>query len=383
MTALAYPQDLKSLTSLRFIAAFWVLLYHFKDHLALDLGRWGLIADGYLGVDLFFTLSGFILAHVYLTQFEGGRFGYGGFLKNRIARVYPMHLAALAAMIVLFAGATALGAGVGSPDAFKWSDLPAHLFMVHAWGTTPAVGWNFPSWSISAEWAAYLLFPLIAALVLKAKRAAAWIAAGALAFCLASFAALDNLHTLLPWVGNDFSQMTAQIGALRILPSFLLGVALYAFGRATPAPKSWAWPIVLISVAWIVAATSFGLWEGLVWFGLGGLLYGLAETSRYGIDAPLGSRAFVFLGAASYALYMIHLPIDIVWFHALERIGVTETSDILVRIGAVIGVFVACIAASAAAYLVIEEPARKWIRNLELPRLALRRASTTPDPVRG
>lgn len=368
MTPLAYPQDLKPLTSLRFIAAFWVLLYHFKDHLGLDLGRFGLVADGYLGVDLFFTLSGFILAHVYLSQFQGGRFGYGGFLKNRIARVYPMHLAALAAMIVLFAGAKAMGAAVGSPDAFKWSDLPAHLFMVHAWGATPAVGWNFPSWSISAEWAAYLLFPLIAALVLKAQRWAGLIAGGALALCLVSFAALDNLHAVLPWVGNDFSQMTAQIGALRILPSFLLGVALYAFGRTTPAPKSWAWPIVLISAAWIVAVTSFDAWEGLVWFGLAGLLYGLAETSRHGVDAPMSSRAFVFLGAASYALYMIHLPIDIVWFHALEKFGVTETSGLALRIGAVIGVFAVSIVVSAFAYLWLEEPARKLIRKLELPK---------------
>jgi peptidoglycan/LPS O-acetylase OafA/YrhL len=369
MTALAYPQDLKPLTSLRFLAALWVLLYHFKDHLGLDLGRWGLIADGYLGVDLFFTLSGFILAHVYLTSLEGGRFGYGAFLKNRIARVYPMHLAALGAMLVLFAGARVLGVGESNPDAFRLSDLPAHLLMVHAWGATPSVGWNFPSWSISAEWAAYLLFPLIAALVLKTRPWAGPLACGALALCLVSFAALDNLHSVLPWVGNDFSQMTAQIGALRILPSFLLGVALYAFGRATPAPKSWAWPIVLVSAGWIVAVTSFGLWEGLVWFGLAGLLYGLAETSRHGVDAPMSSRAFVFLGAASYALYMIHLPIDIVWFHALERVGVTETSDLLVRVGAVVGVFAACIAASAVAYLWIEEPARKWIRKLTLLRL--------------
>lgn len=365
MTQLAYPQDLKPLTSLRFIAAFWVLLYHFKDHLSLDLGRWGLVADGYLGVDLFFTLSGFILAHVYLQSLEAGRFGYGSFLKNRIARVYPLHLAALAAMVVLFTGATAIGAGVGSPDAFKWSDLPAHLLMVHAWGTTAAVGWNFPSWSISAEWAAYLLFPLIASLVLKAQRWAGVFAVAALALCLVSFAALDNLHAMLPWVGNDFSQMTAQIGALRILPSFLLGVSLYAFGRAHPAPKSWAWPIVCVSGGWIVCVTSFGWWEGSVWFGLAGLLYGLAETSRHGVDAPMSSRAFVFLGAASYALYMIHLPIDILWFHALERMGVIEMSGFLVRIAAVAGVFVACIVASAFAYLWLEEPARNWIRKLE------------------
>jgi peptidoglycan/LPS O-acetylase OafA/YrhL len=370
MTALAYPQDLKPLTSLRFIAAFWVLLYHFKDHLGLGMGQFGLVADGYLGVDLFFILSGFILAHVYLGAMEGGQFGYGGFLKNRIARVYPMHLAALGAMIVLFVGASALGAGVGSPDAFKWSDLPAHLFMVHAWGATPSVGWNFPSWSISAEWAAYLLFPLVAALVLRAQRWSAWMAAGALALCLVSFAALSNLHQVLPWVGRDFSQMTAQIGALRILPSFLLGVALYAFGRAHAAPKSWAWPIALVSAAWVVAVTTFGLWEGLVWFGLAGLLYGLAETSRHSIDAPMSGRVFVFFGAASYALYMIHLPIDIVWFHALERLGVTETSDLIVRVAAFVGVFVVSIAASMMAYLWIEEPARKFVRKLDLPKRA-------------
>ncbi|HET9230880.1 MAG TPA: hypothetical protein VFO00_06305, partial [Vitreimonas sp.] len=82
-----------------------------------------------------------------------------------------------------------------------------------------------------------------------------------------------------------------------------------------------------------------------------------------------------FLGAASYALYMIHLPIDIVWFHALERMGVTEASDLLVRAGAVAGVFVACIAASVVAYLCIEEPARNWIRKLELPRLRAKRTA--------
>src|SRR5690606_32327826 len=244
MTALTYPQELKPLTSLRFIAALWVLLYHFKDHLGLGMGQFGLVADGYLGVDLFFTLSGFILAHVYLTSLEGGRFGYGGFLKNRIARVYPMHLAALGAMLVLFAGASILGVGESNPDAFRLSDLPAHLLMVHAWGTTPTVGWNFPSWSISAEWLAYLLFPLVAGVVLEAKRWSGAFAVGAIALCLFSFWALDNLSAVFPGVGQNFSQMTAQIGALRILPSFLLGVALYAFGREHAAPKSWAWPIV-------------------------------------------------------------------------------------------------------------------------------------------
>jgi peptidoglycan/LPS O-acetylase OafA/YrhL len=124
----------------------------------------------------------------------------------------------------------------------------------------------------------------------------------------------------------------------------------------------------MASAGWVLAVTTLGLWEGLVWFGLAGLLYGLAETSRHGVDAPVSGRVFAFLGAASYALYMIHLPIDIVWFHALERFGVTEASELTLRVGAMVGVFAVCIAASAFAYLWIEEPARKLIRKLDLPR---------------
>src|SRR5262245_7459604 len=186
MAALPYPDDLKPLTSLRFLAAFWVLTYHFRDHLGLDLGRVGLIAHGWMGVDLFFILSGFILAHVYLAEVEGGRFGYRRFLQNRLARVYPMHLAALAAMLGLFALATASGAKVSAPDAFRLLDLPQHLLMIHAWGATGTVGWNFPSWSISAEWGAYLLFPVIAAGVLSEKRHVGALLACAMLLCLAS-----------------------------------------------------------------------------------------------------------------------------------------------------------------------------------------------------
>ncbi|MET0183077.1 MAG: acyltransferase [Caulobacterales bacterium] len=369
MAAAPYPQDIRPLTSLRFVAAFWVLAYHFRDHLSLNLGQIGLVADGWMGVDLFFTLSGFILAHVYLTEFEGMRFRYGHFLQNRLARIYPLHLVALGAMIALYAAASITGAGVGDPAAFKWTDLPQHLLLIHAWGMTEAVGWNFPSWSISAEWAAYLAFPLIAAAVLSHKSRPGIALAIALALCLANYVLLDRLHLYVDGVGQGFEQMTAQIGALRIIPSFLMGVALYAFGRARPIPVRFAWPLVLTSAYWTVLVVTLNWWEGLAWFGLAGLILGLAETARTQSDAPMAGKNFVFLGAASYALYMLHLPIDIVWFHGLEKLGVTDESALMVRIAAVAGVFIACTTAAALAYIFIEEPARKWVRKLKLPQL--------------
>ncbi len=279
-----------------------------------------------------------------------------------------MHLAALAAMIALYAAASLTGAGVGAPEAFKLSDLAPHLLLTHAWGRDAKCWLEFPSWSISAEWAAYLLFPLFAGLVLKTRRAA-WMLAGALALCLGSFYALDHLHQLRPFwqVGREFSQMTAQIGVLRIMPSFVLGIAIYAFSRNTSAPAWAAWPIVAVSALWIIAVSTFNLWEALTWFGFAGLLFGLSETARHGVDKPMAGDRFVFLGAASYALYMTHLPVDIVWFHALEKFGIDENASVLLRSGALVGVFGACILVSVFAYLWLEEPARKWIRGLSLP----------------
>ena len=77
--------NIRPLTSLRFFAAMWVVLFHYWPK--LDVGFTPtLVEKGYLGVELFFTLSGFILCHVYLTAFGEGRFRYGDFLWNRLAR---------------------------------------------------------------------------------------------------------------------------------------------------------------------------------------------------------------------------------------------------------------------------------------------------------
>ena len=97
-----YPADLKSLTGLRIVAAGWVLVYHFRNRLGLDLEQVGMIDKGYLGVDLFFILSGFILSHVYVRAWAEGRFPYSSFLWARLARLYPVHLLTLGATIMLW-----------------------------------------------------------------------------------------------------------------------------------------------------------------------------------------------------------------------------------------------------------------------------------------
>ncbi len=88
------PQNLKPLTAMRFFAAMWVVAYHFTP--SLGLGMPALVGKGYLGVELFFVLSGFILSHVYMEAFGDRRFRYPDFLWARLARIFPVHLVTLA-----------------------------------------------------------------------------------------------------------------------------------------------------------------------------------------------------------------------------------------------------------------------------------------------
>src|ERR1700733_1728230 len=79
---------ISGLTGLRGIGAAWVVLFHLKDGSATPV-----LDDGYMGVDLFYILSGFVLSHVYAKQFYcGEHHRYVNFLKARMARIYPLHL---------------------------------------------------------------------------------------------------------------------------------------------------------------------------------------------------------------------------------------------------------------------------------------------------
>ncbi len=156
------------LTGVRFVAAFWVMLYHYQGALATA----GLLVPvlhevlrvGRLGVDLFFALSGFILTHTYLTKL-GPRITWTGtrhFWWLRLARIYPVHFVMLNVAGVAAVAQQKLGSSVsGTKDWLTPLDYLRQVLLVHEWGPNPQRGWNYPAWSLSMEWLAYLLFPLL------------------------------------------------------------------------------------------------------------------------------------------------------------------------------------------------------------------------------
>lgn len=199
-------------TALRGIASVMVMLYHYR--LAWPHGSWldgqtaFLISAEYM-VDFFFMLSGFVIALVYLPQAGGSWRIWRDYMQSRLARVYPLHLATLLWMMALVAAS-------GTFPADLRMETLRNLLLVQAWGFQDQFALNYPSWSVSGEVAAYLLFPALAFGYLRFGKG----------FVLAAAAlAVTGLiaHDMLTGAGVRWE----RLALLRALPGFAIGVALH------------------------------------------------------------------------------------------------------------------------------------------------------------
>jgi peptidoglycan/LPS O-acetylase OafA/YrhL len=348
---------IRPLTALRFIAAMWVVLYHYWPNLD-GAHTPPLVAKGYLGVELFFILSGFILCHVYLASVAEGRFSYAGFLQARLARIYPLHLATLAAVGAMALAATAAGKAV-DPHVLSWPSLLANLLLVHAWGLAPDAGWNHPSWSISAEWFAYLSFPAFAWAAIRLAdrpRAAVLGAAGLLASLYAVFPVL---------AGFPLTEATIDWGALRIVPCFAYGCALYLIWRKGAAAGRTAGLGAAFFGAVLLVAGALAAPDTVMVLIFGGLILTLASLKPAPSSAMFGSVG-VYLGEISYSIYMICIPWKLLFVNLWAEMSGSNKVHMppLVWI-----IFLATVVPLAAlSHHAIERPARSLLRRSFSPR---------------
>ena len=289
-------KELRALTGLRAVAALWVVLYHLRDALPATFPATrplaGLFQAGFRGVDLFFVLSGFILTLNYAEAFPRvTAAGYAAFLRKRLARIYPVHLFTLALLV----GAYAVGASASSdPRTHGRLDLVLNLLLVHDWVDRPS--WNFVSWSISAEWFAYLIFPFLVARICRVRTLG-----GVLGAALALGAMEVGYRLFFPGSGGT----TAHGGLVRVSGEFLAGCFAAGVYRQRPPPERaaafGAAALFCLLAAW--AAQGARLWYPVALFPP--LVFCLAGSSR-GAARLLASRALVYGGRISYALYMTH-----------------------------------------------------------------------------
>lgn len=300
--------DLPELTALRGLFAFWVFLYHTNLHL-LFAPPHGAVGAGYLGVDGFFILSGLVLGHRY-PRLAWRPPALARFWWRRFIRLYPTVLAMLGLLIALFLAAAA--AGVHPHDALRASrrELLLQLLLLNGLGFAAGWTWNYPSWSISTEWVGYLLFPLLAAGVMRLRLAACLLL---LAFC-AGF--LVWLAATAP-AGLNLSYQ----GALpRFLPDFLAGLLSARLLLLGYLPKGSLLPILALAVLTLGLALHplFQASDAVIVIGLWLLLAALAPVSRPRLARIPGLSGF---GRLSYCFYMAYAPVEVVFARGAARLG--------------------------------------------------------------
>ena len=364
----AEPKRYGVLDAYRFVAAAGVVLYHYEGHFQPYLAQpTHYLERLHLFVDFFFVLSGFVLMHTY-----GGKVvtlaAYASFMRKRLARIYPLH----AVMTLAFAGlglaALALHWQVRDPAALNPAAAPAHLLLIHAWGIGLGPALNFQSWSISAEFFVYLLFPLLAAIVLRLGPPRALLLAYGIG--LAMTLARDALG-LRPW-----EQTTFDFGNLRAVPSFLAGMAVQAFLAGRILPR------IPFALAHLAALALMGLMlvhgdELLIVALFPPLIALIAAAERSGATSAMGRGLWLHLGDASYGVYLIHTMVIMASLVVMRKLGLTSPAALVAL--ALTGTGAATLLAMAS-YRWFENPARRFLGGTGKHAGARRPAATPAAP---
>jgi peptidoglycan/LPS O-acetylase OafA/YrhL len=309
--------------------------------------------SGYLAVDLFFALSGFVLAHAYDRKFEAGM-GVSDFMRLRLIRLYPLYFLAFVVMMGALLGSVALGQHVKwTPEMLTVSGLLSLFFMPTPSGMG-ANDWiyplNGPAWSLGYEIFINLIFVLTwRFLSTKTLVAVVIIAGAALIIDAAAYGSLD--------VG---SQWVTAAGALpRVFFSFPLGILLLRLHRRRTFRISvGSLSPILVVVGLLLVDPPPALrvfYDVFCVIAAFPLLILLAARTH---PQKLAS-AYAFLGVISYAVYVLHVPILTIITRALAKMAHGNPQVGWPWVG--IGFVATAVLAAYLADLAYDQPARKWL----------------------
>jgi peptidoglycan/LPS O-acetylase OafA/YrhL len=339
-------QKIDSLTGLRIFAAVWVMLFHFRQ--VTPEKTWSypgvdwLLVDGGYGVELFFVLSGYIMMYVYGDRFRASIQWHQvrDFLAFRVARLYPVHVATFLIMAALYVGQIVLiGSSSGESSRYSLKSVITTLTMTHAWFGVDSP--NMPSWSISAEWFAYLLFPFLCWAIFRHRFA--WIAFAAAGLAFAGL-----------WTTHPYH-------LLHIAAGFPIGMALFQV-RSAIAPLCRCWTATLAAVVVVVIVTQWGYpaREQAILVAFAALIVALTNERDW-LARVLGTRVLVYLGEISFAVYMFHWVARVIVRIGLEKAGLFED----IPSPAIVALYIAATFVGAVAiYHLIEVPSRARLRSL-------------------
>lgn len=358
--------EIRSLTSLRGLAALYVALLHYstaiQKHTEVNIPA--LAPRGHLAVDFFFILSGFIMAYTYADDFaRRGAGAMPSFLVKRAARLLPLHWATTI-VLVIYTLAVAPSFSGGPPPAFSsatpWTDILLNLALLQGLGFAPNM--NAPSWSISVEMFAYVCFPLF---LLAGFHRSSLVRTGFIALLVATLAAVASRSQNL---SLDTIELPVGWTILRGFSEFALGICTYRLFSVAPTRNIWTGETTFAAASLVaVAMMVLRLWDLLAVLAFPIIIAGAANQKNR-LATLLDNRLLHFLGVISFSLYLIHYPIAYLQLQILQAMHPAQLGRwpalALAFVGALSTIPLAWIT-----YVVIEHPGRTLIRNIVRPSL--------------
>ena len=341
------------LDALRFIVAFLIILHHFQAAGPAPLAE--LInpifeRGGFLLTNFFLIDSGYVLMRVYGAAVEKGRMSPGDFFLKRFLRVAPAHLMMGLSLVGLVLLSGAVGVAPRNPEWFAWDQLPAQLLLVQSFGVHGGLGWNAPTWSISALIGCYLAFPWI---IRGLMRLGPW---SALALGIGVYLAANQLC----WQFLDLPvyQMPMRYGFFRALPLFFLGMCLAWFAQKVwIAPRLAGWAGVLAAVGFF--ALELHDKHALVALTLISIIILAAGAVSVRKPSKLVEKAAV----VSFSMFITNEVVRIAWFGVVNVVVARLTLPVAAQWGLwVLGVM-AAVAFAFAFHFAVDDPIQSRIRR--------------------
>jgi peptidoglycan/LPS O-acetylase OafA/YrhL len=355
----------EGLTRLRFVLIGWVVLYHLDLTLRVTPALpWldPVLGVGYLGVDGFFLLSGFALWLGYGSRPPADAAGVRRFLVRRLAKIWPLHALALLLLAAIVGLAQAGGAVIRDPERFGADDFLLQLFLLNAWETTRQHAWNYPSWALSAEWAGYLAFPIVLALLRRSRT---------VFLCAVAAVAVAGLFWLGARQAGVGLNYTLHLGLVRFALEFTLGLALGRLASEGRLPRA---PVLAFTLA-VPLGLGFG-WDALTVVGLASVVVALWQRPGVGGEGSKRRRPDLLLrlGEASFGVYLCWIFIE------AALVGVLRVTDPGTggRVLLMVAGFAANLAAGWLAWRWVEVPAHRWVLERAEPRARAERVSPAP-----
>jgi peptidoglycan/LPS O-acetylase OafA/YrhL len=347
--------EIKPLTGVRGVAAMIIIIYHYgRPYQSMGVDTGFHIRQGYIAVDSFYILSGFVLALTYgawfSKQFDLARFG--GFMLRRIARVYPAYIVI---MTVDFLRSAINVSGNGALNHYKTYDYTLNILMMTGLGLNvyPIIA---DAWSVSAELAAYIFFPFLVFFAVFCRPAT-----GLLVFCFAVAGIVLVTRFGSGFEGPlDVMNPATAYPMLRCVSDFTMGLVLFRVSLI-PALRSMmaseipcVLAIIALVASWMAHAPDLMIFAGLLPLILA-LSFNGAIANRL-----FGNRAVHYLGEISYSLYLIHptfISATVAFARiAQDRFGIYGLYPIFAAIAWTVSIKLAGLSERW-----IETPGRRWV----------------------